>query len=67
MFTFDLTSGYHHIDIRPSQRTYLGFSWVKEGTRKYYVLTVLPFGLATACYIFTKVMRLLVKFWRGMG
>ena len=28
---------------------------------------VLPFGLATACYLFTKLMRPLVKHWRGQG
>ena len=25
------------------------------------------FGLATACYAFTKLMRPLVKYWRGGG
>ena len=33
----------------------------------YFVFTVLPFGLATACYAFTKLMRPLVRFWRGRG
>ena len=28
---------------------------------------VLPFGLATACYLFTKLMCPLVKHWRGQG
>lgn len=27
MFTFDLKSGYHHIDIHPDYQTYLGFAW----------------------------------------
>ena len=67
MFTFDLKSGYHHVDICSGQQTYLGFSWVKQGTRRFYVFTVLPFGLATACYIFTKLLRPLVKYWRGRG
>ena len=31
------------------------------------MFTVLPFGLATACYIFTKLIRPLVKHWRGKG
>ena len=34
---------------------------------QYYVFCVLPFGLATACYFFTKLMRPLVKYWRGQG
>jgi len=31
------------------------------------VFNVLPFGLATACYAFTKLLRPLVKYWRGKG
>ena len=31
------------------------------------MFAVLPFGLSTACYIFTKLMRPLVGFWRGRG
>ena len=61
--TFDLRSGYHHIDIHPDSQTFLGFCW--KG--KYYKFTVLPFGLSSACFVFTKVMRPLVKYWRGLG
>ena len=67
MFTFDLKSGYHHVDICPAQCKYLGFSWERSGVERYYVFTVLPFGLATACYIFTKLLRPLVKWWHGRG
>ena len=28
---------------------------------------VLPFGLASACYVFTKLLRPLVKRWRSLG
>jgi len=28
---------------------------------------VLPFGLASACYVFTKLLRPLIKHWRGQG
>jgi hypothetical protein len=27
----------------------------------------LPFGLATACFVFTKVLKQLVQRWRSMG
>ena len=27
MFSFDLKSGYHHVDIIESHQTYLGFEW----------------------------------------
>ena len=69
MFTFDLKSGYHHVhvDIRPTQYKYLGFAWERDGTMQFYVFTVLRFGLATACYIFTKILRPLVKLWCGSG
>ncbi len=68
MFSFDLKSGYHHVDIFEEHWGYLGFSWTgKDGVKRYYVFVVLPFGLCTAGYIFTKVCRVLVKFWRKHG
>ena len=33
----------------------------------YYVFKVLPFGLSTVCYLFTKLMRPLVRHWRSRG
>ena len=65
MFKFDLKSGYHHIDILQEHQTFLGFSWVVSGVRKFFVFTVLPFGLSSAPYIFTKVVRVLVRYWRS--
>lgn len=58
---FDLKSGYHHIDICKECQTFLGFEWKGE----YYCFTVLPFGLSTAPYIFTKCLRAMVKYWRS--
>ena len=54
---FDLRSAYHHIDIHKDSQKFLGFEWVG----KWFVFTVLPFGLSTACYVFTKVLRPLVR------
>ena len=65
MFKFDLKSGYHHVDIYPEHQWYLGFRWDIKGAPQFYVFTVLPFGLSTACYIFTKLLRPLIKHWRG--
>ena len=66
--TFDLKSGYHHIDIHPDDQKYLGFSWTfEDGTTRYFQFVVLPFGLASACYVFTKVTKPLVKKWRKSG
>ena len=67
MFSFDLKSGYHHIDIHKNFQDYLGFSWNFEGKIRYFKFTVLPFGLATAGHIFTKTVRCLVKHWRSSG
>lgn len=63
MFKFDLSSGYHHIDLHPPMFKYFGFSW----SGKFYVFTSLPFGLSSAPFIFTKILRYLVRFWREMG
>ena len=66
-FTFDLKSGYHHVDIHEDCWPYLGFSWRCGPDTKWYTFKVLPFGLASACYVFTKLLRPLVKRWRSMG
>jgi hypothetical protein len=63
LFTVDLKSGYHHIDIHKDFWQLLGFQWRGQ----YFVFTQLPFGLAPACYVFTKVMRQLVQSWRSRG
>ena len=67
MYKFDLRHGYHHIDIFPEHQTFLGFSWFYEGKLRYFVFTVLPFGLSVAPYCFTKIVRALVKFWHFNG
>ena len=67
MFSFDFKSGYHHIDIHRQHWEYLGFAWGQGPNTEYFVFFVLPFGLSTACYLFTKVMRPLVKYWRQQG
>jgi hypothetical protein len=59
MCTFDLKSGYHHIDIHEAYQQYLGFEW--EG--KYYIFSVCPFGMAVSGLIFSKVLRELVRKW----
>ena len=67
LFKFDLKSGYHHDDVHPDCYKFLGFQWEHKGIPSYFVFTVLPFGLSTACYLFTKIMRPLVRYWRGRG
>ena len=67
MISFDLKSGYHHVDIHPDFQTFLGFSWKFSDQTKYFIFTVLPFGLSTAPYIFTKVLKPIEKYWRFQG
>jgi len=45
----------------------IGYSWIIHGVTQYYVLAVLPFGLASACFAFTKLLRPLIRYWRGQG
>ena len=65
LVNFDLKSGYHHLDMFPDHQKYLGFAWKMNGVIKFYKFTVLPFGLSSACNIFTKLLRPLVKYWRS--
>lgn len=67
MFDFDMKSGYHHISIVEFQQTFLGFAWPYNGKQRYFVFKVLPFGLSSAGYIFSKVVRGLVKHWRSLS
>jgi ribonuclease HI len=62
-FALDLKSGYHHVDMHPDSWKYLGFSW--KG--KHYFFTQLPFGLAPACWAFTKITRVVLNHFRGKG
>ena len=67
VFTYDLKSAYHQISIFPEHKTYLGFSWVIDGKVRYFVYNVLPFGLSTSGFIFSKVTRHFVKHVRSKG
>ena len=67
LITFDLKSGYHHVPINSNFQTFLGFAWEFNNEMQFFVFKVLPFGLNIACFVFTKLMRQLVKKWRSMG
>ena len=62
-FDWDLKSGYHHVNICKPHQQYLGFSWVIDGVQRFFVFRVLPFGLATACFCFTKLLRPFALRW----
>ena len=67
MFKFDIHSAYHFIDIYLPHTEFLGFSWEFEGQRQYFKFLVLPFGLSSAPYVFTKLTRPLIRKWRLEG
>ena len=44
LFSFDLKSAYHHIDICDKHRKFLPFKWTSsDGVTKFYELKVLLF------------------------
>jgi hypothetical protein len=53
MIKFDLKSAYSQVPLAATAIDYLGFEY--EG--RSFVYRALPFGLATAPYIFTKIMK----------
>ena len=69
MITFDLKCGYHHIEIHPDHLRFLSFAWEipREASIRYFVFTVLPFGLYSAPHIFTKCLKLLERYWNFNG
>lgn len=67
LFKFDLRQGYYHVDIFENHQEFLGFCWSGNKEKKYYVFTVLPFGLSTAPCLFTKLLRVLVRVWHKQG
>ena len=59
-FSFDLKSGYDHIEIHEDHQTFFGFVWEDRN----YVFMVLSFVLCSAPYIFIKVLKPLEKHCR---
>ena len=53
LYNWDYKSGYYHVDLHEAAREYVAFEW--GGT--WYEFCVLPFGLAPACWVFTKITQ----------
>ena len=56
--SIDLSDAYLHVPMHPSSWKYLAF----QVGHKRYQFTALPFGLSTAPYVFTVIMKVL-KAW----
>ena len=68
LFKFDLKSGYHHVEIFRDHRKFLAFAWdFGDGKTRFFQFTVLPFGLSSAPYLFTKLLKPVIKMWRCHG
>lgn len=63
MATIDLKNAYYLLSIRKSDRKYLRFMFQNI----LYEFTCLPFGLSTAPYVFTKIMKPVVCHLRSLG
>lgn len=63
MSTIDLKDAYFLIKIHDNSKKYLRFQWKDN----LYEFNVLPFGLNTAPYVFTKIMKPVVKLLRCAG
>ena len=66
-FTWDLKSGYHQVSIRYEHRCFLGFSWTINDVLRFFIFNVLPFGLCSACFCFTKIIRSFIRRWRSLS
>ena len=64
---FEIRLLYHHVDIFVENRKYLAFSWDFSTGHANFQFTVLPFGLSSAPFIFTKLLRSLETHWRSHG
>ena len=59
--SFDLEDGFHAIPIHPDDRKYFTFSI----GGKVFQFAALPFGWTLSPFVFTKVMRPVVRFFRS--
>jgi len=63
LFAWDLKDGYWHQELHRGMWQFMCFEW--EGRLLFF--RCMPFGLAPACWVFTKLIRVLVDFWRSRG
>jgi len=63
LLSWDIRDAYHHLRIRPADRTYLAFRTLG----RVFVPITMPFGLRVAPRTWTKVCRPLVQELRRLG
>lgn len=60
MITLDLTDAYYMMSVKKSHRKYLRIYFLG----KFYEFVCLPFGLCSAPYVFTKIMKPVILYLR---
>lgn len=63
MCSIDLKDAYYLVSIKQSHRKYLRFNW----NDNIYEFSCLPFGLASAPLVFTKLMKPVLSYLRQQG
>jgi len=63
LFAWDAKDGYWHVDLHQGMWEFMCFEW--EGNILFF--RQMPFGLAPACWVFTKMMRVSVDYLRRQG
>jgi hypothetical protein len=63
LFSWDLKDGYWHQELHEGMQEYMCFEWGGE----IFYFACMPFGLAPACWVFTKLIRVFVDSWRSQG
>ena len=63
MASLDITEAYLHVPIRKSLHSFLAFSVEK----RLFFFTTLPFGLSTAPWVFTKLLKFPLAHLRRLG
>jgi hypothetical protein len=63
MFAWDAKDGYWHVDLHEDMWQYMCFEW--KGKTFYF--GQMPFGLAPACWVFTRMMRVSIDHLRMQG
>ena len=66
--SMDLKSFHYNLMIYPPHQTFLGIAAdLPDGSRRFYQYTVLPFGLAPAAAIMTRLVKPILAFLASLG
>jgi len=64
---FDLSSCYYHVKIYEPHQKFLGAAFFHNGEKIYFQYKHLPFGLASAVHIITKIMKPIIAKIQSCG